>query len=72
MNEIAPGYDIVFIARFPIRDADFREIDAACARLLRRASLLIEEDASVQAQPVAQAVVDHTEAANPPQGDESD
>ncbi len=42
MHEIAPGHDLVFIARTPIRDADFHEIDVACARLLRRASLLLQ------------------------------
>ena len=42
MGQIRAGWDVVFIARNPIRDADFHEIDAACARLLRRASLLEE------------------------------
>jgi ribonuclease P protein component len=42
MGQIQTGWDVVFIARNPIRDADFHEIDAACARLLRRASLLKE------------------------------
>lgn len=40
MDQIQTGWDLVFIARNPIRNADFHEIDAACARLLRRASLL--------------------------------
>lgn len=40
MDRIQPGWDMVFIARNPIRSADYHEIDAACARLLRRASLL--------------------------------
>ena len=40
MGQIQSGWDLVFIARNPIRDADFHQIDAACARLLRRASLL--------------------------------
>ncbi len=42
MGQIRVGWDVVFIARNPIREADFHEIDAACARLLRRASLLEE------------------------------
>ena len=40
LEEIAPGWDVVFIARKPIRSADYHEMDAACARLLRRAQLL--------------------------------
>lgn len=43
MASIQPGWDIVLIARNPIRSADYREMDAACARLLRRAHLLLEE-----------------------------
>ncbi len=35
-----PGWDIVFIAKYPIGRASFQQIDAACARLLRRAHLL--------------------------------
>jgi ribonuclease P protein component len=40
MEEIKPGWDIVFIAKHPIRRADYHQMDAACARLLRRAHLL--------------------------------
>jgi ribonuclease P protein component len=40
MDTIKPGWDLVFIARHPIRSADYQEIDTACARLLRRAHLL--------------------------------
>lgn len=43
MDTIKPGWDLVFIARHPIRSADYHEIDAACARLLRRAQLFREE-----------------------------
>jgi ribonuclease P protein component len=43
MDTIQPGWDIVFIARQPIRNADFHQMDAACARLLRRAHLLQQE-----------------------------
>ena len=40
MKEILPGWDLVWIARTPIQSAAYSEMDAACARLLRRASLL--------------------------------
>ncbi len=43
MGQIEPGWDVVFIARAPIREVDFHTIDAAVARLLRRASLLKQE-----------------------------
>jgi ribonuclease P protein component len=39
MSLIEPGWDCVFIARNPIRDASYGKIDEACAQLLRRASL---------------------------------
>ncbi len=42
MASIKPGWDIVLIARRPIRDADYWKMDATCARLLGRAHLLIE------------------------------
>lgn len=45
MEEIKPGWDIVFIAKHPIRRADYHQIDAACARLLRRAHLFRDEAA---------------------------
>ncbi|MCS6825708.1 MAG: ribonuclease P protein component [Caldilinea sp.] len=38
-HRIQPGWDIVFIARQPIRSADYHEMEAACARLLGRAQL---------------------------------
>jgi len=38
-NRIQPGWDIILIARQPIRSADYHEIEAACARLLGRAQL---------------------------------
>ena len=41
-STIEPGWDIVFIARRPIRQADYHQMDDACARLLRRARLLLE------------------------------
>lgn len=45
MATIQPGWDVVLIARNPIRSADYREMDAACARLLRRAHLLLPDGA---------------------------
>jgi ribonuclease P protein component len=42
MDSIKPGWDLVLIARNPIRSADYHQMDAACARLLRRAHLLLE------------------------------
>ena len=40
MSTIESGWDLVFIARRPIRGADYHQMDVACARLLRRAHLL--------------------------------
>lgn len=40
MEQVSPGWDIVFIARHLICNANYHEMDAACARLLRRAHLL--------------------------------
>ena len=37
---IPPGWDIVWIARPAINQADFAELQAACARLLTRAGVL--------------------------------
>jgi ribonuclease P protein component len=42
MDCIKPGWDLILIARNPIRSADYHDMEAACARLLRRAHLLIE------------------------------
>ncbi len=38
---IAPGWDLVFIARGPLREATFHEVDRAVEQLLRRARLLL-------------------------------
>lgn len=46
MGDILPGWDAVWIARGPIQSAEYAEIDAACARLLRRASLLAAPDSA--------------------------
>lgn len=40
---IAPGWDLVFIARGPIREANFRQVEAAVVQLLQRARLLRRE-----------------------------
>jgi len=41
-REIAAGWDVVFIARRPIRDASFHQVDEAIGLVLRRACLLSE------------------------------
>lgn len=41
-DDLSQGWDLVFIARQPIRKADFHTVDDAVAQLLRRASLLNE------------------------------
>jgi len=47
MAQIQPGWDIVFIAKHPIRKATYAQMDASCARLLRRAHLLHEQDVTL-------------------------
>ena len=39
-GEIKEGWDLVFIARNPIREASFKQMDQAVEQLLRRAGLL--------------------------------
>ena len=39
-GEIKEGWDLVFIARHPIREASFKQVDQAVEQLLRRAGLL--------------------------------
>lgn len=39
-GNIKEGWDLVFIARHPIREADFKQVDQAIEQLLRRAGLL--------------------------------
>ena len=41
IDTIRPGWDLVFIARNPIRHADYHQMDDACARLIRRAQLFV-------------------------------
>ncbi|NOZ71479.1 MAG: ribonuclease P protein component [Chloroflexi bacterium] len=40
LQDIAPGWDLIFIARRPIVHASFQSVDSACERLLRDAHLL--------------------------------
>jgi len=39
-GDIKEGWDLAFIARKPIREADFKQVDLAVRQLLRRAGLL--------------------------------
>jgi ribonuclease P protein component len=39
-NEVKAGWDVVLIARLPLRDASFQQIDQAVGLLLRRAGLV--------------------------------
>ncbi len=48
-HRIQPGWDIVLIARQPIRSADYHEMEAACARLLGRAQLFQADAAHASA-----------------------
>jgi len=41
-GEIAAGWDVVFIARHPMREASFYQVDEAIGLLLRRAGLMSE------------------------------
>jgi len=41
---VAPGWDMVWVARPGVKDAEFSELQSACARLLRRARLLRASD----------------------------
>lgn len=40
LESIAPGWDVVFIARPAIVGAEFHEVDAACRKLLAKARLI--------------------------------
>lgn len=42
LDLVEPGWDLIWIARPGINNADFMELQDACARLLRRAHLLRE------------------------------
>ena len=41
-GEIAAGWDAVFVARHPIRNASFHQVDEAIGLLLRRAGMMSE------------------------------
>jgi ribonuclease P protein component len=41
-HEIAPGWDVVLMARHPIRDVSFHQVDEAIGLVLCRAGLLSE------------------------------
>ena len=43
-RDIEEGWDLVFIARNPIREANFRQVDQAVQQLLRQAGLLKAAD----------------------------
>lgn len=60
MALVKSGWDVVFIARNPIRSADYQEMDAACARLLRRAHLLLEPNEHSAVTPTATSAADPT------------
>lgn len=51
-DRVAPGWDLVWIARPGINAAEFAELQSACARLLRRARLLQEGRAAGPADSV--------------------
>jgi ribonuclease P protein component len=41
---VKPGWDAVLIARIPLVDEDYRDLEKAVAKLLRRAGLLMGEN----------------------------
>ena len=45
---LQPGWDVVLIARRPLRNADYQQMETACARLFRRAHLLQESGLPAQ------------------------
>ena len=47
MKNIQPGWDLVFLARNPISEADYHEIVAAEIQLLKRAGMFLEESGEV-------------------------
>lgn len=48
-NSVGPGWDVVFAAREPLRDADFADICEAVDTLLRRARLRQETQSDAPA-----------------------
>lgn len=49
LRDIRGGWDLVFVARGPIVDADFRQIELAIQTLLRRSELWVEPISGTQA-----------------------
>lgn len=54
IDQIRPGWDLIFIARNPIRQADYHQMDDACARLIRRAQLFIPDSSAGAGPSLAQ------------------
>ncbi|MGL4650309.1 MAG: ribonuclease P protein component [Caldilineaceae bacterium] len=68
-SQIKPGWDIVLIARRPVRSARYGTLDATCARLLGRAHLLVAAPAApspAAAPPAAAPPAAAPPAAPPP------
>lgn len=59
---IAPGWDVVFVARAPSAEATYHQLAQACERVLRRAQLLEPVEPSIQhahsQSPHAQGILD--------------
>ena len=45
LDALQSGWDLLLIARRPLRSADYRQMEGACARLFRRAHLLKMDNA---------------------------
>lgn len=58
MDQIATGWDIIWIARRPISKANYHEMFNACARLLRRARLLTSASIAID-DPGNRSTTDH-------------
>lgn len=52
------GYDLIFIAREPVVQAKFKDIEKTMRKLLRKADLLLEEDARDEARATINAKAD--------------
>jgi len=50
-DDIAPGWDVVCIARRPIANADFHDVQAACKQMLAQAGLLQDRHHASHLQP---------------------
>ena len=64
-DNFQPGWDIVLIARQPIRSADYHEMEVACARLFRRAQLFRTADEPDSATSDRSAANDEKRKASP-------